>query len=232
MKRTLLLCLIAALVAAACNRPHDEVFSTYPNGAKKLVFTVIDISSNEKERVGEKMYYDNGNLMYEKHFKGDKPTGIWQYFYPNGNLHAKGDFSRNDSIGSDWQFLNEQGENFYPGEYDSLVVIELTADHRPLSIAYCKDDEMHCYQFNENYTIHTTGTIKAGLKEGRWEFFYANGQKMLEATFIGGVENGRYNAYRENGKPYLLGFYINGKRANVWEIYDEEGNLVKRENYD
>ena len=113
-----------------------------------------------------------------------------------------------------------------------MAVLDVTSDHRPLSIAYYKDDTEMRFQFNENYTINTRGIVKNGLKEGRWEFFYANGQKMLEANYSKGVENGAYNSYRDNGAPYFRGFYINGKRANVWEFYDEAGNLVGRQDFD
>ena len=70
------------------------------------------------------------------------------------------------------------------------------------------------------------------MKEGRWEFFYANGQLRMEAVYNGGVENGAYNSFRENGIPFFRGFYINGKRANIWEFYDEAGNLAGRQDFD
>ncbi len=223
---------IAALTMTACHRSYDEVFSTYPDGQPKLVFTVKDGENGKKIRLGEKQYYKDGTLMYEKHFKDDKPTGEWKFFYENGNLHASGSFDKNDSIGSDWKFYDEEGKEFFGQKYDSMVVLDFTADKRPLSVAYYKGDEEMRYQFNENYTLNAKGMVKNGLKEGRWEFYYANGQKMLEATFNKGIENGAYNSYRDNGIPYFRGFYINGQRANVWEIYDEKGNLVGRQDFD
>ena len=231
---TLFVLIITALLLAtgACNRPYDAVFSTYPNGGKKLVFIVIDGKHGELTRVGEKMYYENGKMMYGKHFNGDKPCGDWTFYYDNGNIHAKGNFDQNDSIGSNWSFFNKEGGNFFPEQYDSLRIMELTADHRPLSIVYYKDNTEWRFRFNDNYTVNTRGRVVDGRKEGRWEFFYANGQIMLEANYSGDVENGIYNSYRENGIPYFRGYYINGKRANIWEIYDEEGNLVSTQDFD
>lgn len=220
------------LFFSACNKPYDTVFSTYRDGSPKLVFTVVDGKGGTVTRLGEKMYYENGNLMYDKHFNNNKPSGIWKFYYENGQLHAEGCFDKNDSTGSDWKFFKDNGEDFFVDEYDSMAVLDVTSDHRPLSIAYYKDDTEMRFQFNENYTINTRGIVKNGLKEGRWEFFYANGQKMLEANYSKGVENGAYNSYRDNGAPYFRGFYINGKRANVWEFYDEAGNLVGRQDFD
>ena len=216
----------------ACNKPYDTVYSTYKDGSPKLVFTVVDGKGGQVTRVGEKMYYENGNLMYDKHFNDDRPTGIWKFYYENGQLHAEGNFDHNDSIGSQWKFYKENGEEFFAEQYDSLVVLDLTKDHRPLSISYHKGNREMRFQFNENYTINTKGIVQNGLKEGRWEFYYANGQKMLEANYSGGIENGAYNSYRENGVPYFRGFYINGQRANIWEFYDEQGNLAGTKDFD
>ena len=232
LKKLAAIAITVTIAFSGCNKPYDTVFSTWPNGGKKLVFTVVDKKDGRVDRIGEKMYYENGRQMYEKHFDGDRPTGEWRFWYDNGQLHSKGNFNSNDSIGSDWVFYDSEGKDYYEGRYDSMAVLQFTADHRPLSIAFYHDNMETRFQFNENFTINTRGNLRDGLKEGRWEFFYANGQKMLEANYSGGVENGAYNSYRETGIPYFRGFYINGKRANVWEIYDEEGNLVARQDYD
>lgn len=232
-RRAFLLLAVGCLAfLASCNRPYDTVFSTYPNGAKKLVFTVVDGKAGQLTRLGEKQYYEDGTLMYEKHFSDDKPSGVWSFYYPNGNLHARGNFGKGDSLGHDWVFYKDNGEAFYDQPYDSMAVIELTADRRPLSVIYYNGNVEMWFRFNDNYTINMVGKTVGGLKEGRWEFYYANGQKMLEANYSGGVENGLYNSYRETGIPFFRGFYINGKRANVWEFYDESGNLAGRQDFD
>ena len=233
MKKIHFIAIAAILLSmAACDRPYDTVFSTWPNGGKKLVFTVVDKNDGTVERLAEKMFYENGKPMYEKHFNGDRPTGEWTFWYDNGNIHAQGNFDKNDSIGSGWTFFDKDGANLFEGEYDSMAVLQFTVDHRPLSVCYYVGNSEMRYQFNENYTLNGKGRVVNGKKEGRWEFYYANGQKMLEATYSDGIENGAYNSYRETGIPYFRGFYINGQRANIWEIYDEAGNLVDRKDFD
>lgn len=231
MKRIIPIAITAMILLASCHRPYDAVFSTYKDGQPKLVFICIDGKGGQVNRVGEKMYYENGQLMYVKHYDNDKPVGEWEFYHENGKTHAKGSFDIDDKTSKNWKLYNEKGEE-YITDYDSMKVIEFTADNRPLSIAYFKDSVETRFRFNENYTINFKGNVINNLKEGRWEFFYANGQKMLEANYLNGVENGAYNSYRENGIPYFLGFYINGKRANVWEFYDEQGNLAGKQDYD
>lgn len=233
MAKKITFLLAIAVLAASCHRPYDTVFSSYPDGSAKLVFTVIDGKAGEITRVGEKMYYENGKLMYEKHFKDDKPSGKWSYYYDNGQLHTSGTFHTGDSNdnGTGWKFYDREGKEFV-SQYDSMRVLQYTPDHRPLSVAYYTGNDETRYQFNDNYTINAHGLVHNGLKEGPWEFFYANGQKMLEARYINGIENGAYISYRENGIPFFRGFYINGQRANTWEFYDEEGNLAGTMNFD
>lgn len=232
MTKKILFFLAIAAFAVSCHRPYDTVFSTYPNGSAKLVFTVIDGKAGQIIRVGEKMYYENGNMMYEKHFKDDKPTGEWRYYYDNGQLHTSGTFNDNDSEnGKGWKLYDRDGKEFVT-QYDSMKVLQFTADHRPLSVTYFVGETENRYQFNDNYTTNAHGMVRNGMKEGLWEFFYANGQKMLEARYSDGVENGAYISYRENGVPYFRGFYINGKRANIWEFYDVEGNLAGTKDFD
>ncbi len=232
MKTRTILLALSIIFFAACNRPYDTVFSTYKDGSPKLVFTVIDQKADKVIRIGEKQYYENGKLQYEKHFKDDKPTGIWKYYHDNGQTFASGEFDGNTPDGSNWQLFDRNGNSFYSGDFDSMIVLDYTADHRPLSVAYCKDGEEMHFRFNDNYTVNAKGLVRNGKKEGKWEFFYATGQKMLEAIYNAGLENGSYNSYRENGVPYFLGLYINGKRAGVWEFYDEAGNLAGKQDFD
>ena len=231
MKRLSLIALASILLLAACHRPYDAVFSTYKDGQPKLVFIVVDGKGGQVERLGEKMYYENGKLMYIKHYKGDAPVGEWEFYHENGQLHAKGNFDKQDLSGRNWKLFNDKGEE-YISTYDSMRVLEMTADNRPLSVAYYKDNVETRFQFNDNYSINAKGCVVDGKKDGLWEFYYANGQKMLEAHYQDGVENGAYNSYRENGIPYFLGFYINGRRANIWEFYDDQGNIAGRQDFD
>ncbi len=234
IKRTLALLILAALTAlpSACHKNQEKVISQYPNGQTKLEYTVVDGPNGTQIRVGERSYYEDGQLMYDKHFKDEKPDGQWKFYYADGTLYAEGNFADNHQTGTDWKFYNTDGKPLYDGEYDHIEILESTADFRPLAISFHNGNQEMRFQFNENYTIHDRGAVINGKKEGRWEFFYANGQLQLEAIYHDDKPDGAYNSYRENGIPYFRGFYINGKRANVWEFYDDQGELAGTQNFD
>jgi len=222
---------LATLTVAACTKTEEKVVATYGNGQPKLVQT-LKIKGEKAERVAEKAYYEDGTTMYSQHYKNELPDGTWDYFYANGNKFASGDFSEDKEKGRDWTFFDQEGDSLYHGGFDSLVVLQSTADHRPLTIAYCKGGDEMRYEFNENYTLHAKGKMHDNMKEGRWEFYYANGQLQMEAVYKNDIAEGAYNSYRETGIPYFRGFYINGRRAGIWEFYDAKGDLAGKQNFD
>ena len=234
MKKNTTILFIAAmamLTIAGCSRQEDKVIATYGNGQPKLVQTLKG-KKDKQQRIAEKAYYEDGGLMYSQHYKDDKPNGKWEYYYADGTLFASGNFSQDHEKGTEWSFFDAKGEPLCSSQYDSLVVMQSTADHRPLTISYYMGNDEMRYQFNENYTLNAKGLVRDGKKEGRWEFYYANGKKQMEALYKNDIPEGAYNSYRETGIPYFLGFYINGKRAGIWEFYDAEGNLAGTQNFD
>ena len=232
MKRILTL-LAVALLATSCGRSREEVLLTYPNGQPRLVVTVKG-KDDKKVRVGEKLFYENGELRAQKHFSGNEetPSGTWEYHYMNGKIFAKGNFNKDHVFGTEWRFNNPDGSELYAEHADSLKVVEMTENQMPGTVYYYSADSIRVFQFFEDFTLRSTGTIRHKLLDGRWKYFYPNGTLQLEALYIEGKENGLYCSYRESGIPYFRGMYINGVRAGRWEFYDDQGNLSGTKNFD
>lgn len=222
---------IPAMLLASCNRIHNEVVSSYPNGQAKLVYQIKG-RKDAKQRVGEKMYYEDGQLRWEKHFKDDSPNGTWRYFYGNGKLFAQADFSKNHQYGSHWEFNTAKGKALREGTYDSITVTAFTPEMFPTTLAYHKKDTIWAYEFYEDISLRATGQLVGTHRNGKWIFYYPSGVTQADAIYADGVENGMHNAYRENGVPYYRGAYINGERAGVWEFYDQTGNMCGTKDFD
>lgn len=207
--------------------------SSYPNGKAKLIY-IMKGKADRAVRVGEKFYYEDGGLRWEKSFdeKAGQPTGNWRYFYGNGQLYAEGDFSINHAKGAKWQFHGVDGKPLANAKYDSTSVLVFTPDMLPTTLAYHKGDTADLFEFYEDLSPRASGQLVAGKRNGKWVFSHPNGVKQAEAIYINGVENGMHNSYRENGVPYFRGLYINGKRAGKWEFYDQDGNLAGTKNFD
>ena len=231
MKRIIII-LTATLLLNACGHVREEVIQTYPNGNPLLVFLVKG-DKKDPTRVGERMYYESGQLQFEKHFTGkpEVPTGTWNYYFDNGQLFATADFSKRHDFGSQWKFYNRNGGSYYDGKLDSVYVSDLGMFGTPSTVVFCSDNHKDVIQFYSNFTVRSTERLTDEVRNGRVFFYFPNGNPQVEANFKEGLEDGPYIVYRENGIPYYQGNYVEGKRTGVWEFYDEQGNLERTVDY-
>lgn len=228
MKNILFTILAATLfVMGSCNRIHEEVVETWPDGSKMLVYEVQGRGDN-KVKVEEKRFYENGQMQYEKHFEGkeETPTGTWSYYYMEGQKFAEGNFNSNHKFGSDWKLWDVSGMEFFKEQYDSLCVIEFNELQTPATVIYHQGNNESIYQFYSNCTVRSQGTTANGVRQGKWIFYHSNGQPQTEATFVDGKENGTYCVFRETGVPYYRGEFVDGQRVGTWEFYDDQANLI------
>lgn len=231
MKKTTII-LATILLLSACGHVREEVIQNYPSGKPMLVILEKG-DKKDPTRVGERMYYENGQLQFEKKFSGkpEVPTGTWNYYFDNGQLFATADFSKRHDYGSQWKFYNRNGGNYYDGQLDSVYVTDLGMFGTPSTVVFCSGKHKDVIQFYSNYTVRSTERLTNEMRSGKVFFYFPNGRPQVEANFKEGVEDGPYIVYRDNGIPYYQGNYTEGKRTGIWEFYDEEGNLVRTVDY-
>ena len=224
--------LLAITLLASCSHVREEVIQAYPNGNPMLVF-LLKGSKNDPTRVGECMYYESGQLQFEKHFSGkpEIPDGTWNYYFDNGQLFATADFSKKHDYGSNWSFYNRNGGTYYDGKLDSVYVTDLGMFGTPSTVVFCSGKNKDVIQFYSNYTVRSTERLVNEARSGKVFFYFPNGNPQVEANFVNGLEDGPYIVYRENGIPYYQGNYEQGKRVGIWEFYDEKGELSNTIDY-
>ena len=223
---------IVFVIFTSCGKTFDKVVQSYDNGAPLLVYTYTG-SEKEPVLVAEHMYYEDGQVQFEKHFKGqpEQPDGEWKYYFDNGQIFASADFTHERQFGRGWQFFNREGQPWYEGPLDSVYVTDLGMFGTPTTVVFCSGANHDVVQFYSNYTVRSTERLVNGMREGRVVFYYPGGMIQTEAYFEHGVENGSYTVYQSNGIPYYRGQYTNGQRTGTWEFYDNEGNLAHTQNF-
>jgi len=223
---------LAALMAASCDQVHENVLQSYPTGEPMLVALETGKKENPT-RVGEKMYYQNGQLQFEKKFKGkpEVPDGIWNYYWDNGQLFATGDFTQKHDFGSNWHFYNRNGAPYYDGQLDSIVVSDMGLYGTPSTVSFFSGKHQDVVQFYSNFTVRSTERLGNDMRQGKVYFYFPNGKIQVEANFVDGLEEGPYIVYHETGVPFYQGTCEKGQRVGIWEFYDKEGNLVERKDY-
>lgn len=226
-------CLVlTAFFYSSCSRVREEVVQAYPDGSPMVVY-LLKGDKNDPTRVGERMYYSNGQLQLEKKFSGkpETPDGIWTYYFDNGQPFATGDFSVKHDFGSNWEFFNRNGGLYYDAPTDSVYVADMGLYGTPSTVVFCSGRNKDVIQFYSNFTVRSTERLTDEKRNGRIFFYHSNGNTQVEANFVDGLEEGPYIVYRESGLPLYQGNYSHGQRVGIWEFYDEEGNLVQTQDY-
>lgn len=71
------------------------------------------------------------------------------------------------------------------------------------------------------------GTFKNGLKNGKWTYWYDNGNKWSEGTFFCGLSHGRFSIWKDDGSRNFSSHYKFGKPNGKWMFWNNEGRIVK-----
>ena len=76
------------------------------------------------------------------------------------------------------------------------------------------------------------GNMRDGRRVGPWHAYYAHGGPRSRTMYVDGVEQGQTEVFYESGLTYYVGQYHEGREVGTWIFYDEEGNELKRVEYD
>jgi len=85
--------------------------------------------------------------------------------------------------------------------------------------------------FYPHKKIQMTGEYKNKKRDGRWVYYYENGNIWSEGFFKNGKSDGKRITHYENGKVFYVGYYDQDKRVGVWTFYDENGKFLKSVDY-
>lgn len=70
-----------------------------------------------------------------------------------------------------------------------------------------------------------------GEKEGKYSFWYDNGEKMIEANYVQNVFHGEYVLRNFEGNLQLEAEYDMGSPTGTWKYYDRNGSLQNQQNF-
>jgi antitoxin component YwqK of YwqJK toxin-antitoxin module len=109
--------------------------------------------------------------------------------------------------------------------------METYPDGSPMVIEYVNpgsiDKSKNINTFYKDNKLQSEGMLKDGKKEGKWVFYYDNGNKWSEGYFKNGIEQGTRTVYYENGKKRYEGSFRNGDKTGLWKFWDKNGELIK-----
>ncbi len=118
------------------------------------------------------------------------------------------------------------------------TVAETYPDGKPKRVQYFTGEGENKYLAKDVF-YYPDGRIKLegeygkdGKKNGKWTYWYQNGNKWSEGYFSEGLDDGLRKTWHENGQIHYKGHYDKGKRVGTWTFYDENGKKTKEIDYD
>lgn len=203
------------------------VLEEYNNSGQVISAGVTD-DKGIKEEFWQ-FFYPGGQVRLEGNYKNDKRSGTWKFYYPDGKLEQQGNYLNGLEDGL-WTWNYPDGslrrEEYYlrgkedglSTEYDENGIVIATGE-------FIEGLEEGPWQYQSGDNIEK-GSYKAGLKDGEWKEFYADGTLKFEGTYVQGSPNGKHKLYYENGKIKEEQFYRMGQKNRNWWVFDREGNVL------
>ncbi len=82
-----------------------------------------------------------------------------------------------------------------------------------------------------NKKMQMEGTYRDNKRDGKWIYWYENGNLWSEGFFIKGKSDGKRTTYFENGKVRYEGSYKEDMRVGKWRFFDETGRMLQEVDY-
>ena len=136
-----------------------------------------------------KWYHENGQLSLICEMKNGKKDGIERGFYDNGDMRSIIHYKNGKTHGK---------LKFYHQYKDLVYQILVVRSNR---VETYKDGKIHgeYIDYHLNSKERAKGNMLYGMMEGKWTFWYHNGQKELECEFDFGNPVGSAKMYHDNG---------------------------------
>jgi antitoxin component YwqK of YwqJK toxin-antitoxin module len=205
----------------------------YYNGALYTGLAVYKIGELTKAKVlfekglpaNIQIYYNNGKLQFDGHYKLGIKHGKYAYYTQDGQVYELFNYADGLKTGHSEQRrdLIDYGdsESYF---LDTCWYIKNNKHGKCVSLRY---DHEH-YQAR-NGSVYATSHYKHGLKHGESAVWYINGQKKEQWEYQDGKVTGIYTCWEPSGKVFHQTMFINGS-GTVKQRY-QEGGWIKTTEY-
>ncbi len=211
-------------------KPHGIYISWYGNWQK---------SEHGSYKSGNRdgawtMWHENGQKSSERTYKDGNREGLWSEWYSDGTNKSNGQYKDGNREGL-WAEWHENGrksqegtyrEDFRVGDwtwwYESGAKIAKGAfkDGRGWSLVYLPNRFDSLTEFD---SVSFEETRINGIAEGKWTFWFSDGDKFVEGNYKDGSREGLWTEWHENGQKSQEGTYKENFRVGDWTWWYESG---------
>jgi len=170
--------------------------------------------------------------------ENDNPIGHWYYYYPNGALEMKGEFSKEGKRIGTWIVYNELNGKvlnrfeFVNGEKEGETLDYYYSGELQQKMTYKNDIAQDTvYNYFHSGDLKEKFVIKEGEKEGPIKGYHENGTLDFKYSFIKGEPSGKYESFYPNNQLAIAFNLINGLYEGIYTSYYENGFKKSEVNY-
>jgi len=191
---------------------------------------IID-ESGKKQGYWE-FYYENGGLRGKGNYTNNVKNGEWVYFYQSGKMEQKGFYDQVGLINGEWIWFYENGatriKEFYAEGEREGIFTEYTEDGILMAEGHYVKGSKEGDWIETVHGYIEQGSYLDNVPDGQWKYYYTTDTLYFEGLFIDGNADGFHIWYYRNGNPMVQGRYIMGLKEGDWKYYNESGDLSLR----
>jgi antitoxin component YwqK of YwqJK toxin-antitoxin module len=207
------------------NRAVPDSAITYLEGIK-IEYGAVDSMRN---RIGIwTEYHNSGEFRGKGLYANDKRIGEWVFYYPNGQVEQRGKYDKKGRAQGEWKWFYENGalmrEEFYIDNLRNGMMTDYAEDGKIITKGEYIDDMQEGLWTYETPEYRAIGKYVNDKPDSLWKSYYMPKEKLkFEGRFLNGDEDGQHTWYYENGKKMVQGSYVGGMKQNDWKFFDEAG---------
>lgn len=207
------------------NRAVPDSAITYLEGVK-IEYGAVDSMRN---RIGIwTEYHNSGEFRGKGLYANDKRIGEWIFYFPNGQIEQRGRYDKKGRAQGDWKWFYENGalmrEEFYLDNLRNGMMTDYAEDGKIITKGEYIDDMQEGLWTYETPEYRVIGKYVNDKPDSLWKSYYMPKEKLqFEGRFLNGDEDGQHTWYYENGKKMVQGSYVGGMKQNDWKFFDEAG---------
>ncbi len=171
--KTFIYCILPFALFSCSSKPDVKIISKFSNGKVREKYAYAD-PSDTTSYIDTK-YHENGQVLYRGEFVKNKKEGYWVWYFSNGIL-------RDSATYREGEFTGRRVHWDSSGHLFKLEIIE-----GPCYDCCCDGLVTNYYPDGK---VQDEARMYKGKYDGKYVYFYKNGQPKKEEYFSADIKNG------------------------------------------
>ncbi len=184
------------------------------------------------------IYDRNKQKVSEWHFQLGTPHGVWTWYYPGGQKLREVTYINGVPEGKvlEWGQNGKasDGEQYVGGRLRRLESAAYAPGRKHWEgwYLYGKETTKTTYDWWRGQASTVVVSVDGDkVRDGKWTWWYPNGQKESEGLYVAGAKNGVWTWWHPNGQKWIQGDYVLDSQSGKWTWWNPAGKVEKAKEF-